>query len=173
MNHNLLPLSFFARPVLTVAPELLGNYLVRKLNDQEIALCITEVEAYDGPLDLACHGRFGRTTRTEPMFGPAGYFYVYLVYGMYWMLNVVTDEPGYPAAILIRGTEHISGPGKVTKHLSIDKTFNNKIVHPASELWIEDRGMSSYTHTIVTTPRIGISYAGPIWSQKPYRFVLK
>lgn len=89
--NKILPQSFFARPVLAVAPDLLGKYLVR---DGYAPMKITEVEAYDGPADKACHARFGRTARTEVMFGPAGYWYVYLIYGMYDMLNIVTGEEG-------------------------------------------------------------------------------
>ena len=88
--NKILTADFFDRPVVDVAKDLLGKSLVRKIGTQEIHLEINEVEAYDGPQDLACHGRFGKTKRTEPMFGPAGHFYVYFVYGVHWMLNIVT-----------------------------------------------------------------------------------
>ena len=115
----------------------------------------------------------GKTKRTEAMFGPAGCFYVYLVYGMYWMLNIVTDQKDYPAAVLIRGAQEVSGPGRSTKFLSIDKELNSKLVCVKSGLWVEDRSACVQTHKIIRTPRIGINYTGPVWSKKPYRFVLE
>jgi DNA-3-methyladenine glycosylase len=169
---KILSPSFFNKKTTVAAQDLLGKYLVRKIADQEIALMITEVEAYDGPHDLACHGRFGKTKRTETMFMPAGHFYTYLIYGTYWMLNIVTGPAYYPAAILIRGTKEVSGPGKLTKNLKIDKKFDKKLVHPKSGLWIEDRKISLVKKDIIKTPRIGVDYAGPIWSKKLYRFVL-
>ena len=105
------------------------------------------------------------------MFGPAGHFYVYLIYGMYWMLNIVTGEKDYPAAILLRGAGPICGPGRLTKTLNIDKHLNGKLISPENGLWIENHG--NISPEIISTPRIGIDYAGPKWSQKPYRFVLK
>src|ERR1041385_1523468 len=113
-NAEILRRDFFARPTLTVARELLGKHLVRRTRAGMQAKVINEVEAYIGPHDLACHGRFGCTARTEVMFGPAGFWYVYLCYGIHWMLNVVTDEVGYPAAVLFRGAGEFTGPGKLT-----------------------------------------------------------
>src|SRR3954469_11003653 len=95
--------TFFDRDTATVAQELLGTFLVRKIGRKEIAAMITETEAYDGPHDLASHASKGKTQRTEIMFGHPGNFYIYLVYGMHEMLNIVTREHGYPAAVLIRG----------------------------------------------------------------------
>ncbi|MFA5995496.1 MAG: DNA-3-methyladenine glycosylase [Patescibacteria group bacterium] len=164
--------SFFNQPVLKIAPNLLGKYLVRKIGNKIIAGLITEVEAYDGPHDLACHAAKGRTARTEVMFSTGGVWYVYLVYGMYYMLNIVTGPKDYPAAILIRATDQVSGPGKLTKYFHITKTFNNKIANKKTGLWIEDRGDKISTKHIVRTPRIGVNYAG-IWAKKPYRFILK
>jgi len=112
-TNQILDQPFFARPALTVARDLLGKYLVRQRRSAERAVMISEVEAYIGPHDLACHGRFGRTARTEVMYGPAGHWYVYLCYGMHWMLNVVTDEMDWPAAVLFRGAGGFSGPGKL------------------------------------------------------------
>jgi DNA-3-methyladenine glycosylase len=172
-NYTILDQSFFNRNTLDVAQDLLGKYLVRSINNQEIALLINEVEAYDGPHDLACHARVGKTARTDVMFGPAGHFYVYLIYGMYHMLNIVTGPEEYPAAILIRGVGVFDGPGKLTKNLGINQTFNKKIVAPETGLWVEDRGIVIREHDILATPRIGVAYAGPEWSQKLYRFILK
>src|SRR5215471_20845815 len=122
--------SFFARPALVVARELLGKHLVRRIRGKEQAVVIHELEAYVGPHDLACHGRFGRTARTEVMYGPAGHWYVYLCYGIHWMLNVVTDEVDWPAAVLFRAAGGFTGPGKLTKALSIDRRLNSL---PAAE----------------------------------------
>lgn len=170
---NVLPPSFFDGPCVSVAQSLIGKYLVCKKGDQIIELMINEVEAYDGPHDQASHGRFGKTQRTAPMFGPPGHFYMYFVYGMYWMLNIVTGPKNYPAAILIRGAGHISGPGRLTKFLDIDKKHNTLPAQPTTGLWFEDRGAIIAPEQIIATPRIGIDYAGPEWSAKPYRFVLK
>jgi DNA-3-methyladenine glycosylase len=159
--------------VLDVAHDLLGKFLVRQLSDgREIVSMITEVEAYDGVDDLACHAAKGRTPRTEVMFGSAGIWYVYFVYGMHNMLNIVTGPKEYPAAVLIRGTQDVSGPGRLTKHFQIDRFFNTKIASKESSLWIEDRGIKIKQSEIARTPRIGVDYAGPVWSQKEWRFIL-
>ena len=105
MTQILRP-EFFDKPTIQVAQEILGKYLVCKINGQTISLKITEVEAYDGQHDLASHASKGKTKRNEAMFGPPGHFYVYLIYGMYWMLNTVTGPPGYPAAIQLCGGYH-------------------------------------------------------------------
>ncbi len=171
------------RPVLTVAPELLGKYLVHSEKGRVYAAKIIEVEAYDGEQDKACHAHKGKTLRTEVMYGSAGHWYVYLVYGMHHMLNVVTGARGYPAAVLLRGVELetaqgtrlLNGPGKVTKAFGIDKKMNGnpakKITGHASALWIEDRGVQVSPRFITCTPRIGVAYAAE-WADKPYRFVL-
>jgi DNA-3-methyladenine glycosylase len=169
---TILDETFFARPALTVAKELLGKHLVRRIGKREISVPIHEVEAYIGPHDLACHGRFGRTERTEVMFGPAGRWYVYLCYGMHWMLNVVTDEPGHPAAVLFRGAGEFTGPGKLTKALRIDKRLNATYAVESTGLWIEDRGIVVRKSQIERTPRIGVDYAGE-WKDKLYRFNFK
>jgi DNA-3-methyladenine glycosylase len=169
--HMILPQSFFCRDVCLVARDLLGTYLVCEKNEKRSYSLITEVEAYDGPDDLACHGSKGKTSRTDVMFGPGGYFYVYLIYGMYYMLNVVTGEEGYPAAILIRGAGEYRGPGILTRELEINKNLNATSISHASGVWIEDHGMRVRKDDVVCTPRIGVSYAGE-WAQKPYRFVL-
>ncbi len=166
---KLLTEKFFNRNVLEVAPALLGKYLVRRIGKKKISMMITEVEAYDGVNDKACHAHKGRTARTEIMFGPSGYWYVYLCYGMYWMLNVVTCPKDYPAAVLIRGTNEISGPGRITRALAVDKTMNTLRVSPKTGLWIEDSGVKINPVHIKKTPRIGVSYAGT-WAKKPWRF---
>lgn len=169
---KLLTKQFFSNSALSVAKNLIGKYLVRKLNGKEKAYMITEVEAYVGPHDKASHASRGKTKRTEVMFGQAGIFYVYLIYGMYWMLNVVTDKADYPSAVLIREIEGYEGPGKLTKALKINKTLNGKEAAPQNGLWFEDRGVRIPKRRIKRTPRIGVSYAKE-WAPKPYRFVLK
>lgn len=163
--------AFFGRPALTVACELIGKHLVRRVGRRVVDAVITETEAYVGPHDLACHGSKGRTPRTEVMFGPAGYWYVYFIYGIHWMLNVVTDEVEHPAAVLIRGAGVWDGPAKLTKALAIDKSLNGLAAIERSGLWIEDRGVTIPRARIKRTPRIGVDYAGS-WAAKPYRFVV-
>ncbi|MEK7165150.1 MAG: DNA-3-methyladenine glycosylase [Patescibacteria group bacterium] len=169
---KILKPQFFNRPTQAVAQYLLGKFIVRKYKGKETALMITEVEAYDGPNDKASHAHRGETERNKIMFGAAGYWYVYFTYGVHWMLNISTGPKGYPAAVLIRGTDKISGPARLTKFLRIDKKLNNKKSVRASGLWIEDRGVVVKTSQIKKTPRIGIESSGPIWSKKPYRYIL-
>jgi DNA-3-methyladenine glycosylase len=163
--------DFFSRPALAVARDLVGKFLVRRLDGNDVAAVIHETEAYVGPHDLAAHGSKGRTPRTEVMFGPAGRWYVYFIYGIHWMLNVVTDRVDYPAAVLIRGAGQWDGPAKLTKALAIDRSFNAEPVSTASGLWIEDRGYRVPRGRIRRTPRIGVDYSGD-WAAKPYRFVM-
>lgn len=155
-----------------MAKELLGKKLCRKIGNKTICLTITETEAYIGPHDLACHSSKGRTARTEPMFAEAGTIYVYFVYGMHYMLNIVTEEKEYPAAVLIRGVVGVNGPGRVAKHLHIDKMLNGKMLSKKSGLWIEDGKEVNPKH-ILKTPRIGVAYAGEKWAGKKLRFVIK
>lgn len=169
MRRVLQP-AFFNRPTLTVARELLGKYLVRKVGNKEVTLMITETEAYDGSNDLAAHSSKGRTKRTEALFGLAGHWYVYFVYGMHEMLNVVTKKDG--AAVLIRGAGHLSGPAKITKYLKIDRSLYGKPAAKASGLWVEDRGVRVEPSQIQKGPRVGVDYAG-LWAKKPWRFVIK
>lgn len=155
-----------------VAKELLGKYLVRRIGKKETALMIMETESYDGWEDRASHASRGKTVRNAPMFEDAGIFYIYLCYGMHWMLNVVTGDKDYPAAVLIRGIEGAEGPARLTKNLSIDKSFNKKLVAPEAKLWFEDRGIIIPTHRIKKLPRIGVAYAGKKWAKKPWRFLI-
>lgn len=169
---KILNKEFFEKDTLKVAGNLLGKYLVRKVSGREIALRINEIEAYDGHEDKASHAHKGKTERNKAMFGDAGNWYVYLVYGMHNMLNIVTGGKDYPAAILIRGAGDISGPGRLTKFLKIDRKINNKLALVKTGLWFEDRGEPVDKKKIKRTTRIGINYAGPIWAKKDYRFVL-
>ncbi|HEY0980048.1 MAG TPA: DNA-3-methyladenine glycosylase [Candidatus Paceibacterota bacterium] len=167
-----LPLSFFARPALIVAKELIGTYITLRSGGKIERYKITETEAYVGPHDLASHSSKGRTKRTEVMYAAPSTIYIYLIYGMYYMLNIVTDEKDYPAAVLIRGIEEINGPGKLTKQLGIDKRLNGIMLGAKSGIWIE-KDESAPLPKIIKTPRIGVNYAGPIWAEKKYRFLAK
>jgi len=128
---KILSKKFFDRRTTIVAKDLIGKYILRQWRGKQIALMITETEAYDGPRDLASHGSRGRTKRTEIMFNEAGLFYVYFVYGMHWLLNIVTGPKDYPAAVLIRAGSYydpkikkeviINGPARLTKFLNISK----------------------------------------------------
>lgn len=171
--RKILTKRFFDRDALVVARELLGKMLVREVRGKRIASMITEVEAYDGPTDLASHAHHGKTARNEIMFGPAGNWYVYLVYGMHEMLNIVTGPVEYPAAVLIRGTQDATGPGKLTKYFKVTRAQNKKTAAPKSGLWVEDHGVRIPAKQIMCTPRVGVSYAGEVWAGKKYRFVLK
>jgi DNA-3-methyladenine glycosylase len=158
---------------VALAPWLLGKVLVRTLPDGTVLRhVIMETEAYNGPEDRACHASKGRTARTEVMFRPGGVWYVYLCYGIHEMLNLVVGPEGFPAAILIRGVGDIQGPGRLTKRLSIGRALNGLPATEATGLFIEDTGIKVPKKWIQTTPRIGIDYAGPVWTNKPWRFVV-
>ncbi len=166
------PERFQSVKTVTIARWLIGKYLVRRFADgREEARMITETEAYVGEHDLACHAKAGCTPRTEVLYRAGGIWYVYLCYGIHEMLNLVTGPAGAPAAILIRGVEGISGPGRVTKRLEIDRKLNRAAADPASGLWLEDRGVRVRRSKVKATPRIGVDYAGEIWAKKPWRFV--
>lgn len=177
--------SFFERSTITVAKELLENILVRKVGNTVLAGIITETEAYDGPFDKASHASRGKTERTAPMFGEAGRVYIYLIYGMYHCLNIVTGKIGYPAAVLIRAVEPIegiplmvkfrkcsdlnnlaNGPSKVCTAFAIDKKFNEHDICKSNILWIEK---GSSPANIKTAKRIGVDYAEE-YKHKLWRF---
>ncbi len=163
--------SFFDRRADSVARELLGCWLIVQRADQyQEKHRIFEAEAYLGPQDLACHGRMGPTLRNRTMFGPAGHWYVYLCYGMHWMLNVVTGREGLPAAVLLRGVGESEGPGRLTKMLGVTKQYDGKRLEPISGLWIE-RGDGVSRRQVRRTPRIGVGYAKQ-WADKPLRYLV-
>lgn len=173
---SVLKSKFFNRDTVEVARDLLGKVLVRKVGDKTISLVVNEAEAYDGFEDKASHAHKGKTPRNSLMFGHAGYYYIYLIYGFHWMLNITTGPKGYPAAVLICGgfTEdgkNIDGPGKLTKYLKIDKSLNGLNIKKENSLWFEDRGGKVNPKKIIASPRIGVAYAGPVWSKKKLRFV--
>jgi len=160
---------FFDRPVLDVAKDMLGVSLCRRQRDGTITrMIISETEAYDGEEDLACHASKGKTSRNEVMYGPSGVIYIYLCYGIHWLLNIVCREKGYPAAVLLRGTTEVSGPGRLTKRLGIDGGLNRKVASYENGLWFEDNPRGEIVTE--TGPRIGVDYAGKYWAEKPYRF---
>ncbi|WP_291859343.1 DNA-3-methyladenine glycosylase [Marinilabilia sp.] len=163
---------FFSRDVLEVAPELLGKTLVRRFENGEILrLTINEVEAYRGEEDLGCHASKGRTPRTEVMYHRGGLVYVYLIYGMYWLLNFTTGREGIPQAVLIRGSVEIEGPGRIGRALKLDKSFYGEDSISSNRLWIENNKNLPERPKIITSPRIGIDYAGENWAGKHWRFV--
>ena len=170
-DSSRIPNSFFLRDVTQVAPELLGKLLVRRFEDGTIQkFVITETEAYRGGEDKACHANKGLTPRTKVMFDEGGLVYVYLIYGMYWMLNFVTGDVGDSSAVLIRGVEGISGPGRVGRALQLDKSFYGETLATSERIWIEDAGLKPQ---FTTAPRVGIDYAGEPWISKPWRFIVK
>ncbi|ABV84708.1 DNA-3-methyladenine glycosidase [Rickettsia massiliae MTU5] len=163
-----LPREFFARDTNVVSTELIG----KALSFQGKTAIITETESYIGQNDPACHAARGRTKRTDIMFGPAGFSYVYLIYGMYYCLNFVTEAKGFPAATLIRGVHVISpenlylnGPGKLCKYLGINISHNKCDLINNNEFFVGDIGLKlPYS----TTARIGITKG----TDKLWRYVI-
>ena len=170
-RQEILPPDFFDRPAEIVARELIGVRLVRRLADRTITTELTETEAYLGPHDLACHAARGRTRRNDALYGRPGTLYVYLCYGIHWMLNFVTGEDGYPAAVLARGTTLVSGPGRLTAALGIDRSLDGQPMGDSAGLWLELPDHHAPRRRILATPRIGIDYAGPVWTRRKLRFL--
>jgi DNA-3-methyladenine glycosylase len=184
-----LPVSFYARPTLAVARNLLGCRLVRILNGERLVGIITETEAYIGEDDLGCHAKAGRTKRTEPMYGPPGRAYVYFTYGMHWMLNAVTEAEGFPAAVLIRAVEMVdglrvvesrrakaqkadwtNGPAKLTAAFGIDSQQNKAdLTQTDSGIWIET-GIVISDSNVTTGPRVGLYSVPEPWKSMAWRF---
>ena len=170
MDNNRLTEAFYQRDCLEVAPALVGKILVRTLEDgSQIRLRISETESYRGEEDTACHAHKGRTKRTEVLYQEAGRIYVYLCYGMHWLLNFVTGAKDQPQAVLIRACQDAEGPGKLTKFLQIDGSFNNTSVFTQEKLWVEDDGKR---FSILTDTRVGIGYASKEDQEKLWRFKL-
>ena len=165
-----MPYSFFNRNCLEVSRDLVGKVLVRKTDSGDIKLRITETESYMGEADTACHAHKGRTKRTEVMYMKAGTIYVYLCYGMHWLLNIVTGDVDDPQAVLIRACEDFEGPAKLTRKLMIDGDFNRKDITECDDLYIEDDGFQC---EVVTDTRVGINYASEEDRLKLWRFIMK
>jgi DNA-3-methyladenine glycosylase len=160
-----LPKKFYQKDTLKVAQELLGCFLVRKMGNKLIKGTITETEAYIGEDDLACHASKGRTKRTETMYGEAGRAYVYMIYGMYHCMNIITERKNFPAAVLIRaikieGVDYkkTNGPGKLCKFLKIYKELNGINITKKDKLWVEP-GIKIKKTQIHKDKRIGVDYA--------------
>jgi len=172
-----LPRAFYARDTTTVARELLGKYLVHVAHGVERIARIVEVEAYLGPHDRAAHSCRGLTERTKVMFGPPGHAYVYMIYGMHYCLNAVTEREGHASAVLLRAHEPIQniegrtqGPALLCKALGIDKLRNAHDLL-SDELYIATT-LRSEPFVIVKRPRIGVDYAGH-WARRLLRFYIK
>lgn len=161
-----LTYEFFHRPCLQVGQDLVGKVLV--YNGRRLR--ISETESYCGERDTACHASKGRTRRTEVLYAEAGTIYVYLCYGIHWLLNIVTGELGQPEAVLIRACVEAPGPGKLTKALGITGEMNRKSAVDSTALWIEDDG---FRCEIETDKRVGIGYASQEDQDRLWRFKLK
>lgn len=181
---KLLTQSFYNENTIKIAQKLLGCFLVRQIGKENIKTRIVETEAYCGLNDLASHASKGITERNRVMFGEAGIIYIYLIYGMYNMFNIVTEKNKYPAAVLIRALEPIedlgfkiydlklNGPGKLTKALKINKKFNGLEIYKKTHgLWIET-GEKLKKPQIKKVPRVGVDYAGE-YKNKLWRFYIK
>lgn len=176
--------SFYSQNTLIAAQKLLGCFLNRRFGDGRIVKAkIVETEAYIGQEDLACHASKGRTKRTEIMFGHPGKWYVYMIYGMYHCLNIITEQEGFPAAVLIRAVDFTKsnscgaeikgdGPGKLCRELQIDRNLNGcKAYSRESGLWITFGNAPIPECQIIASKRIGVEYAGE-WAEKNWRFSL-
>ena len=163
-----LDCDFYRRPCLTVAEDLVGKVLVHRLPDSTVLrLRISETEGYCGEDDTACHAHKGRTQRTEVMYMVAGTVYVYLCYGIHWLLNIVTGEEDEPEAVLIRACVDAQGPGKLTKALAITGDLNRGSVVDSDILWVEDDG---FRCEIAADKRVGIGYASREDQDRLWRF---
>jgi DNA-3-methyladenine glycosylase len=182
--------SFYYQPTLQMARGLLGKQLVRVINGQRLSGLIVEAEAYIGEADKACHASRGRTPRTEVMYGPPGHAYVYFIYGMHHCFNVVTEEEGFPAAVLIRALEPLeglewmrrhrpgrpdgqltNGPGKLCAALAIDRTLNGVDLCSSQVFFIEG-GRIVADEEIATSSRIGIR-SDEVARSRPWRFYIQ
>lgn len=161
--------NFFLDDAVKVAQKLPGMDIVVDDGVKPKRFMITETEAYLGDDDRACHASRGKTKRTEVMYLEGGHLYIYFIYGMHWMMNVVTGPKEYPQAVLIRGAAHFSGPGRVTKGIGIDGSFNGEDITLSRRIWIEDKGLRP---GLTAGPRVGIDYAGEPWISKQWRFTV-
>lgn len=158
-----LPYEFYHRPCLEVAKDLVGKVIVHK----GIRMRISETEGYCGEADTACHASRGRTKRTEVLYADAGTIYVYLCYGIHWLMNIITGDAEDPQGVLIRACAEAPGPGKLTKQLGITGEYNRQSILETPDLWIEDDG---FRCEIVLDKRVGIGYASEADQEKLWRF---
>jgi DNA-3-methyladenine glycosylase len=158
----------YQHDAVTLAPALLGKTLCRRRGENLTRLRITETEAYYGEADTACHACKGRTARTSVMYLPGGHAYVYLCYGIHWMLNIVSGPADHPEAVLIRGVEGYNGPGKLTRALGIGGALNSENLIESENLWIEDDGRRPVYRALT---RVGIDYAAEEDRNRLWRFV--
>lgn len=162
--------NLYVLPSTELAPKLLGKLLCVKNGDEIISLRITETEAYFGEEDTACHAHKGRTPRTEILYRKGGMVYVYFCYGIHSLMNIISGEENHPEGVLIRGVEGYNGPGKLTKFMGIDRSFNGLSAVDSDRIWISDDGYEP--GEIFTSPRIGIDYATEEYRVKPWRFYI-
>lgn len=169
----------FNQPTLRVARDLLGKFIVRSDEGRRLSAMIAEVEAYKGPGDRACHAYQGRrTARVEPLYCDGGTVYVYLVYGIHWLLNFSTAGAGKPEGVLVRAIvadpsgerKLFVGPGRVTQYLKIDKRLNGADAVDSKQIWLEDRGVRIPAKSVRKGPRVGVDFAGPYWAARAWRF---
>ncbi len=155
----------------------MGKYIVRKVGKRILAGKIIETEAYIGPKDKVSHAYQGKiTSRNRAEYLVGGHIYIYLVYGMYWQLNIVTATKGKPECVLIRALDlgkAANGPGKVCRYLKLDKSFYGEDLTKSKRIWLEDRGEKILKRDILRTSRVGIDYAGPYWGKIKWRFLIK
>jgi len=161
--------NFYKMRATKAAPALLGKLLCVSHEGETKKFRITETECYFGEDDTACHAHCGKTERTKILYEEGGLAYVYLCYGMHSLLNIVTGEKDFPEAVLIRGVEGYPGPGKLTKALFIDRSFNYEDLLTSERLWIEDDGKRI---RYKKTPRIGIDYATEKYRKILWRFIV-
>jgi len=193
-KESRLTRNFFQRDTLLVARELLGKRLVRLDDGKRLSGIIVEAEAYRGEEDLGCHARAGLTPRTRVMYGAPGHAYVYFTYGMHWMLNFVTEQEGFPAAVLIRGilscegldiiaarrkgqppARWTDGPAKICQALNIDGEQNGiDLCARDTQLFIENGvpGQSIRHKDVTVGPRVGLFTVSEPWKSIPWRFLL-
>ena len=162
--------DFYLQHATELAPLLLGKLICRKIEDKVIKCRITETECYFGEEDTACHAHKGKTERTKIMYEQGGRAYVYLCYGIHSLFNVVTGNKDFPEAVLIRGVEGFGGPGKLTKHLQIDRSLNCENLISSDKLWLEDDG---FKVIYKTDKRVGIDYATEEYRNILWRFILE
>ena len=166
---NRIDNSLFSLNSPELAPLLLGKILCVRGEDGEVIKSrITETEAYFGEEDTACHAHKGRTNRTEILYSAGGRVYVYLCYGVHFLMNIISGPMEHPQGVLIRGVEGFNGPGKLTKYMGINKSHNNLDAATSDIIWLEDDGF--VPEDIKTSPRIGIDYATEEYRNIHWRF---